>query len=351
MLNIDCPPLAAVLAPDKRLALYGAGGCGAGVHAWLSQRGIAPVAVLDARGEGEAFGLAVRAPEAAVELELDAVLIGSMYGREMNATLRAAGYQGPVLDLSALHVERWHGHFDHAFLDAQADAIAAARAELADEPSRARFDALVAYRRTLDNSVLPEPTEQYRPRDVRLEPGECVLDVGGFDGDSAVDYARELGEGARVHAFEPMESNFRELEARLARDPVGAQVTPWRLAAWNERTTLALSSDEPHPMQFRVHPEGDTRVPALPLDDWASENAIERVDWIKMDVEGAEREALEGAARTIAAQRCKLAISLYHRPDDLWFLIRQMRSLRPDAPLYVEHHSQNLYESVCYAGR
>ena len=59
---------------------------------------------------------------------------------------------------------------------------------------------------------------------------------------------------------------------------------------------------------------------------------------LKMDVEGAEREALAGAAQTIARWKPRLNIACYHRNEDLFALPLQVHALCPDYALYLRHH-------------
>lgn len=75
----------------------------------------------------------------------------------------------------------------------------------------------------------------------------------------------------------------------------------------------------------------------------------ERVTFIKMDIEGAERDALKGAAQIIREQKPKLAVSIYHRPDDVIEIPKLILSLRPDYRLYIRHYSLLSNETVLYA--
>jgi FkbM family methyltransferase len=314
---------------------------------------VRPVAHLDnASGDstpGELDGVPVRSPSTWGELDLDAVLIGSMYGRDMAAQLRELGYEGPILDVSAAHLPRWAGHFGAGVQDASEGAIAAARSALFDDASRYALDGLLAYRRTLDPLSLPEPTPQYRDARAPVEEGDVVIDAGGFDGDTAVEYAERVGRTGHVHAFEPVAANVAALEERLAQHPLATRVTAWPLALWEREERLSVLTDEPHPMQYRVAPDPEGPFEGVRVDAWKQRNGVARIDWIKMDVEGAEHEVLQGATACLATDRPRLAVSMYHRPRDLWELPLAVASLLPGASLFLAHHSQNLYESVCYA--
>ena len=73
------------------------------------------------------------------------------------------------------------------------------------------------------------------------------------------------------------------------------------------------------------------------------------VDYVKLDIEGAEAAALEGMRNTIAKYRLRLAISAYHRPQDVWAIPLQLHALLPGAPIFLRQHQQNTFELVAYA--
>lgn len=82
------------------------------------------------------------------------------------------------------------------------------------------------------------------------------------------------------------------------------------------------------------------------LDDLLLNTAV---DFIKLDVEGAEIPALLGGRRLIETHRPTLAISLYHRPDDLWAIPATLDSICPNYRLFIRQHYFNSFDSVLYA--
>ena len=75
----------------------------------------------------------------------------------------------------------------------------------------------------------------------------------------------------------------------------------------------------------------------------------EKVTFIKMDIEGSEKEALEGAVNVIKRDRPRLAICIYHSPEDLYEIPFWIKSIVPEYKLYVRHHSDGAAETVVYA--
>lgn len=75
----------------------------------------------------------------------------------------------------------------------------------------------------------------------------------------------------------------------------------------------------------------------------------EKVTFIKMDIEGAEYEALLGAKETIQKNKPKLAISIYHKPEDIISIPKLIKSMVPNYRLYIRHYSNADNETVLYA--
>jgi hypothetical protein len=91
---------------------------------------------------------------------------------------------------------------------------------------------------------------------------------------------------------------------------------------------------------------GADQVRVRPLDDILNGHTP---TFIKLDVEGAEKDALLGARRTIEQHAPVLAVCLYHRPSDLWELPLLLRSMNPQYSLYLRRYSDECWETVCYA--
>jgi len=91
-----------------------------------------------------------------------------------------------------------------------------------------------------------------------------------------------------------------------------------------------------------------TEVEATTIDDYTA-LISGTPSYIKMDIEGAEPEALRGAQTLLKTKPPKLAISAYHDPNHLWELIEEIHSLNDNYKFWFSHHSQHLFESVVYA--
>ncbi len=92
-----------------------------------------------------------------------------------------------------------------------------------------------------------------------------------------------------------------------------------------------------------------SRVLSKSIDDFVAEQALQRVDFIKMDIEGAELKALQGAEQTLKAFRPKLAIALYHRADDFVDIPSYLESLNLNYEFFLDHFTIHLEETVLFA--
>ena len=150
----------------------------------------------------------------------------------------------------------------------------------------------------------------YHNSTVGIEEGDVVLDVGGHLGTFAL-FA--LGRGARrVVVFEPEPRNYACLQRTLASQVRAGEVILVKAAAWSEPTILRFSGDN---QVGHVDEQGEIEVEAVTIDRTVERLGLQNVDFIKMDIEGAEVDALEGARGTIARFGPRMSLSIYHRPD------------------------------------
>lgn len=73
------------------------------------------------------------------------------------------------------------------------------------------------------------------------------------------------------------------------------------------------------------------------------------ITFIKMDIEGAEKESILGAKEIIKKYKPKLAICVYHKLEDIYMIPKMIKELVPEYKLYLRHHSLGMWETVCYA--
>jgi len=165
--------------------------------------------------------------------------------------------------------------------------------------------------------LVPNFIQDYSPikgyeRIRKLQKGDTVVDAGAFPGDYTLFAARQVGPAGRVIALEPDPDNRKLLERniRISGYP-NILVLPFGL--WNAETALSLNPDGVASTLLRpgTEPGSTDALPVRPLDRILDDLGIDHVDVLKMDIEGAEIEALEGASRML--ETCTYAcIASYH---------------------------------------
>ena len=219
---------------------------------------------------------------------------------------------------------------------------------LEDDFSRQVLDRVLAYRMTLDAEVLEPIVEWdlYGPKDlIDYSTDEVYVDGGSFDGDSIRLFMDRVdGQFERIIGFEPDPETFRRLKANFAHDP---NVEPVNKGLHRREAVLSFDQSGTRASGIVDENEGEAvQIPVVGLDEALRGD---RVSYIKMNIEGAELEALEGARETISTWRPKLAVSAYHRPTDLWSVPDLIHRLGPDYKLYLRQHDGGVIETVVYA--
>jgi FkbM family methyltransferase len=192
----------------------------------------------------------------------------------------------------------------------------------------------------------------YKPADVMAEPGDIVLDGGGCYGDTALYFACKVGDAGQVHVFEFVPSNLRIARKNLEMNPAqSSRVHLAEFALWHE-SELDIFVRENGPastVSMEEKPGYDIQKETITIDDYVDRKGLARVDFIKLDIEGAEESALRGAERTIKEMKPKMAVCLYHSPQDFVRLPRLLDQYCPDYKFYLKHATMHAEETVLFA--
>ena len=209
--------------------------------------------------------------------------------------------------------------FDADFARAHRDDLLRARDLLCDGESRRIFDLTVAAKLTGRAEFLfqavSDPAETVREL-VRPEEIRTALDLGAYTGDTVRELLNAGATPETVYAVEPDARTFRKL-SDYAEQEKRTTVLPLHAAAWNRRETLSFGA-----AGNRGSALGETVKKMLPVDGIPMDEVLgdARVDYIKFDVEGAEREAIEGLSMHLGRDLPTLLVSVYHRSEDLFAL-------------------------------
>jgi len=166
-----------------------------------------------------------------------------------------------------------------------------------------------------------------------IHPGDVVLDCGASDGDFTREALR--AGAAKVISIEVSPSSAECIRRNLEAEIAAGKVIVYPKGVWDKEDRMTLEVDDTNFAANTVvlrprnaHPT--VEVPLTTIDRIVAELGLPRVDFIKMDIEGAEIRALNGARETLNRFKPRLAITAEHNPDDERDIPNAVRSLRPD---------------------
>ncbi|MDP0590121.1 MAG: FkbM family methyltransferase [Candidatus Endonucleobacter bathymodioli] len=181
--------------------------------------------------------------------------------------------------------------------------------------------------------------EQYFEDFLQLAPaGESFVDAGGFDGYTSLQFIRICPEYQSINVFEPDPENFSVCNSRL---PQHENIKVHDLGLSDSKKTLKF---EMGGVRSRITDVGSMEINVDRLDDVLSSS----VTFIKMDIEGAEISAIDGAAGTINEYHPRLGICVYHGAGAFWEIPKKVLSIRDDYRIYLRHYTESIYETVMF---
>jgi FkbM family methyltransferase len=347
---------------ERQLVLFGAGQLGRITLEGLHRAGADPVAFADnnvALHGSRLEGVPVVSPEeAAGRWKSRATFVVTVYN-----------VSAPFLQLRRAGAERivsyaylFAFHRDHllpfmclgpaAEVMAHAAEIREAYGFMADERSRQEFIRQLERRLFIGfdepRSLTPGDHErEYFPEDVYAPlDDEVFVDCGAYDGDTIRRFLQlRNSRFERIVALEPDPSTFTRLQAFVGTLPPeqAAKIRTERLAVLDRRASLSFHASGS--VVSGAKADGDIRVDADTLDHILSH---ERPTLIKMDLEGGEPEALDGARQTTRRNGPILAVCVYHRAGHLWKLPLLMHQLAPEHAMFLRAHSEDCWDVSCY---
>jgi FkbM family methyltransferase len=176
-----------------------------------------------------------------------------------------------------------------------------------------------------------------KENDFKVSEGEVVIDAGIHFGGTPIEFAKATGSRGKVIAFEPNAENYIEAKKNTAEyenivivnEALGDFQGPVFMAPAGAGTTIGN--------------HGTISVQQNTIDAYVDQHSLMKVDLIKMDIEGSEVQAINGAANTIKKFRPKLAIAAYHKWEDVVDLGELIRSINPDYKMFINDNYNNHY--------
>lgn len=267
------------------------------------------------------------------------LFIASSWAKEVVMDLRNAQYHGEVfiLDPFVTIFER--------MTEIDKQQLLMFYTDLTDDESKRVLMSLILFRCGEVESLVMSDYPQYISPQVPYASSDQVIDGGAYVGDT-VQCLDEHGINVQaIHAFEPDPENFEALLSYVQQSK--QSVIAQQIGLWSSTQVLTFSNNQTVSYGRKIDETGSTSIKTTSIDEYAQSKSIVPT-MIKLDIEGAEQQALQGAKNTISTFKPKLAISVYHIYSDLWRLPNYIKKLNPNYQFYLGHHRTNWMETVLY---
>ncbi len=183
---------------------------------------------------------------------------------------------------------------------------------------------------------------------IKLSEEEVFIDGGAYIGDTIDGFLTNCNyKFKKIFSFELNERVYKILKDNVNKyEPEISENIVLLNSGLSNTESEIFYDDDDEGSSINMDNKGSNKGKTVNIDKALSG---ERITFIKMDIEGSEVEALEGAKNTIEEYMPKLAICLYHKPQDLWEIPFLIKRLMPKYKLFIRHHTDLLNETVCYA--
>ena len=329
---------------SRPVVLYGAGDVGISTAKALWHYGIEPVCFCDKRLSGvqKETGIKIISPQMLKFNYSDAniIICSVRYFDEICNDLAVLGYSSTqifsrvFLNLHEMSYESIMPHlpgYECAY-DSFED----------DNSKQILMWRLNCYLTSCPVKLRSPPPQYFDPEIMTLTDKEIFVDGGMYTGDTAELFFQSTnGKYIHYYGFEPDDEIYRIANENLSKVQ---NKTLNNKGLWSKQESLGFLYGQRG--ASKVYIESGRFAEVISLDGFFSDK--EPPTFIKMDIEGAELEAVKGSLGIIQQYKPKLAICVYHKPEDIYTLPQQIKRVRPDYKLYLRHYSNTLAETVLY---
>jgi FkbM family methyltransferase len=348
--------LGKLMVHDKPLIFFGAGFIGKTAYELFSNLGIKPDFFCDnnRKREGTLFlGIPVISFQTLREKYADSnILITTrMYFKEIRRQLNENNLHD-IKELTWVEDKLYSFYgikdlFYPTLLKRKSD-VEKAYYSLNDELSQEIFYNVINYRNGKNNELISLKSNcapYFEHNVINLSEEELFIDGGAYNGDTVEEFIKQVkGKYKKIYSFEPDNENYNEL-VKNVKDK--KNVITMNCGLWDKKDIIKFQKGStPEGNRFLDFNCGSTDVSVISIDEAIKEDIP---TFIKMDVEGSELKALEGAKNTIVKHRPKLAICVYHKPLDIIDIPIYIKELVPEYKLYLRHYSDSYLDTILYA--
>mgnify|MGYP002700322672 CR=1 FL=1 len=351
------------------IAIYGAGYFGRAFLKAAQQQGEQVVFLLDEQKINSNDDIPVFFPEEA-DKNIKVIISLPPLRRTDRAAIKdklmSFGYSNIVDFLDAMklypRVFEFYAQFEHLWMRNNKDktiddnSIGRLSNRLCDKESKELLNRIVKFRQTLSPEyyIYPDSQNEYFCSNVPIYRQNKTLrfvDCGAFNGDTMEDLMLLQRNGILdveyCVSFEPDNQNLSQLNKAITKfidRDIRARLLVYPCGVWSENTVLNFSEGQTSSSTFSGG-NGGTSVPVVSIDNCLYGMAP---SFIKMDIEGAEQQALSGAKSTIRKYKPTLAICVYHKPADLWEIPELIDDIWPGYDMYLRVHEHMGLSTVLY---
>tara|TARA_B100001093_G_scaffold518020_1_gene601406 strand:+ start:1856 stop:2950 length:1095 start_codon:yes stop_codon:yes gene_type:complete len=216
---------------------------------------------------------------------------------------------------------------------------------LDDEESKIIFENIIRFRSGLLNDYSLFQSEEFQyfnkfTTDKQNEDHIVFVDGGAYDGDSYFDCIKNQNI-SEAYLFEPDPNNFKLLLENFSSIDNKPLLIPLGLSNRYDTFTFSSFGEAGH-----IDNNGDISISTCSIDEFFGDK---KVDFIKLDIEGNEKNALIGAKDVINKNLPIICLSAYHRPEDIWDLANVIDSISNNYSFYLRQHYYNSFDVVLYA--
>jgi FkbM family methyltransferase len=214
---------------------------------------------------------------------------------------------------------------------------------LADDKSKYIFTKLINFKISFDYSFMDGFTNNHKEQyfDKEILPNIqniSFLDGGGYVGDTTTEVIKNYPDFKKIYLIEPIPENLKIAKRELGNHQ---NIEFLECGISNKKTTLHFNEERSF---SNIYGKGTKSVKIDTIDNIIKE----KVDFIKLDIEGAEQDAIDGAIKTIQKYKPVLAICIYHKSEDWYEIPQKVLAINSNYNIYLRHYMEGIFESVMY---
>ena len=207
---------------------------------------------------------------------------------------------------------------------------------------------LYGARALLDKLVIHR---QYCHQNCKIEKNDFVIDAGGCWGDTSLLFSSKVGKQGKIFTFEFFEDNLNVLKENLYHNKKLAEnISLIEQPVYNKSNEILYLNHACADITTLTEIKNNQKqYKTISIDDFVKDSKIEKMDFIKMDIEGCELKALQGAINTLKKYKPKLAIAAYHKYEDYYEISKFLNELNTGYKFYFANYTLGFSDTVIYA--